>query len=154
MAIDWNVILLVLLVCIALAIIGLVLIQQGKGADAGASFGGGASQTVFGSAGSGNFLTKSTWFLAATFFVICVALAYIARNQSGAGDIDFAEPTATEVTAPQSDVPQYEEEASVGGDVPSVPDSAGETNSAPSDVPQEPATAAPEDAESASEQLR
>jgi len=59
---------LVLHIVVALIIIGLVLIQQGKGADAGASFGGGASQTVFGSAGSGNFLTRSTSLLAVVFF--------------------------------------------------------------------------------------
>ncbi|MEY8205976.1 MAG: preprotein translocase subunit SecG, partial [Bermanella sp.] len=49
-------------IVIAVGIIALVLIQQGKGAEAGASFGGGASQTVFGSAGSGNFLTRATSF--------------------------------------------------------------------------------------------
>ena len=55
-------------VVLAVAIIGLVMIQQGKGADAGASFGGGASQTVFGASGSGNFLTKTTGILAGLFF--------------------------------------------------------------------------------------
>ena len=52
----------------ALGLIGLVLIQHGKGADAGASFGGGGSQTVFGSAGSANFLTRATAILAVLFF--------------------------------------------------------------------------------------
>ena len=65
-------------VVMAIAIIGLVLIQQGKGADAGASFGGGASQTVFGASGSGNFLTKTTSILAVVFFVTSFALAVIA----------------------------------------------------------------------------
>ena len=69
-------------VVMAIAIIGLVLIQQGKGADAGASFGGGASQTVFGASGSGNFLTKTTSILAALFFVTSFALAVIAKNKA------------------------------------------------------------------------
>lgn len=69
-------------VVMAIAIIGLVLIQQGKGADAGASFGGGASQTVFGASGSGNFLTKTTSILAVVFFVTSFALAVIAKNKA------------------------------------------------------------------------
>ncbi|WP_283788131.1 preprotein translocase subunit SecG [Bermanella sp. WJH001] len=69
-------------IIIAVAIIALVLLQQGKGADAGASFGGGASQTVFGSAGSGNFLTRSTAFLAAMFFVTSFSLAYFAKEKA------------------------------------------------------------------------
>ncbi len=115
-------VLLVVLVCVALAVVGLVLIQQGKGADAGASFGGGASQTVFGGAGSGNFLTKSTWFLALTFFVICVALAYIARERAtGVGGIDFAEPEVQSQVI-ESDVPQYDEPAAASeSDVPAEP---------------------------------
>lgn len=66
----------------ALGITGLVLIQHGKGADMGASFGSGASQTIFGSAGSGNVLTKSTSWLAITFFVTSLGLAIIARQQA------------------------------------------------------------------------
>ena len=66
----------------ALGITGLVLIQQGKGADMGASFGSGASQTIFGSAGSGNALTKSTAWLAIIFFVTSMGLAMIARQQA------------------------------------------------------------------------
>lgn len=73
--------LLVLHVLVSLAIIGLVLIQQGKGADAGASFGGGASQTVFGAAGSATFLTRTTKWLAVVFFSTSLALAWLAREQ-------------------------------------------------------------------------
>jgi len=69
-------------IVVAIGIIGLVLIQQGKGADAGASFGGGASQTVFGSAGSGNFLTRSTAVLATVFFVTSFSLAYFAKEKA------------------------------------------------------------------------
>ena len=63
-------VLIIAYVLVALALIGLVLIQQGKGADMGASFGAGSSATVFGSSGSGNFLTKTTTWLAISFFVI------------------------------------------------------------------------------------
>lgn len=56
-------------VIVAIAIIGLVLLQQGKGADAGASFGAGASQTVFGASGSGNFLVRATTIGATIFFI-------------------------------------------------------------------------------------
>lgn len=82
-----EVILLSLHVLFAVAIIALVLLQQGKGADAGAAFGGGgASQTVFGSQGSGNFLTKSTSLLAALFFATSLGLAMIAKQQAGVAE--------------------------------------------------------------------
>jgi len=55
-------------VIVAIVIVGLVLLQQGKGADAGASFGAGASQTVFGASGSGNFLVRATTVAATLFF--------------------------------------------------------------------------------------
>ncbi len=63
---------------LALALIGLVLIQHGKGADMGAAFGSGASATVFGARGSGNFLSRATGILAAFFFVTSMVLAYYA----------------------------------------------------------------------------
>ena len=69
-------------VLVSLGLIGLIMIQQGKGAEAGASFGGGASQTVFGSQGSGNFLTKSTKYLAIIFFATSISLAVIAKQRS------------------------------------------------------------------------
>ena len=75
-------IILVVHVLLALAVIGLVLLQQGKGADAGASFGAGASQTVFGSQGSGNFLTRTTAILATLFFVTSFALAVYAKQKA------------------------------------------------------------------------
>ena len=67
---------------VAVVLIALVLLQQGKGAEAGASFGAGASQTVFGSGGSWNFFSKSTALLAAIFFATSVSLALIAKNSS------------------------------------------------------------------------
>jgi len=73
--------LLMIHVIIALAIIGLVLIQQGKGADIGAAFGSGASNTVFGSQGSGGFLFKLTGGLALLFFATSLTLGYIVSTQ-------------------------------------------------------------------------
>lgn len=74
-------ILLVIHVLIAMVIIGLVLIQQGKGADIGAAFGSGASNTVFGSQGSGGFLFKLTGGLAMLFFATSLTLGYIVSTQ-------------------------------------------------------------------------
>lgn len=70
-------------VLLAAAIIALVMLQQGKGAEAGASFGAGASQTVFGSQGAGNFLSRATAILAACLFLTSFALAYFAKQQAG-----------------------------------------------------------------------
>ena len=100
-------------VVMAIAIIGLVLIQQGKGADAGASFGGGASQTVFGASGSGNFLTKTTSILAVVFFVTSFALAVIAKNKAeSVGSVGLptvttpADVPAQAPAAPAADLPE------------------------------------------------
>jgi len=70
-------VILVIHVLVAAGVIGLVLIQQGKGADAGAAFGGGASSTVFGSQGSSSFLTRATGVLATIFFITSLSLAYL-----------------------------------------------------------------------------
>jgi len=79
-------VLIIAYVLIALALIGLVLIQQGKGADMGASFGAGSSATVFGSGGSGNFLTKATTYLAVGFFAISLILGNLTANRTKAVD--------------------------------------------------------------------
>ena len=78
---------LIIHVLAGLSIIGLILVQQGKGADMGASFGSGASQTIFGSSGSGNVLTRATAILATVFFITSLSLAYVAKQRSG-GDVD------------------------------------------------------------------
>ena len=75
-------ILLIFLVLGAVALGVLILMQQGKGADIGAAFGSGSSNTLFGSDGSGNFLTKITTWLAIVFFVISFALAYLAKEKA------------------------------------------------------------------------
>lgn len=73
---------LVLHIILALLMIILILVQHGKGADAGASFGGGGAATVFGASGSGNFLTRLTGILTALFFITSISLAYFAKQQT------------------------------------------------------------------------
>ena len=72
------------LVIVAVLLIALILLQQGKGADAGAAFGSGASGTVFGAAGSANFLSRATAVLATVFFALALTMAYVARHSSTA----------------------------------------------------------------------
>ncbi|NMG43461.1 preprotein translocase subunit SecG [Aromatoleum toluvorans] len=69
-------------VLVGLGIIGLVLMQHGKGADAGAAFGSGASGSVFGASGSANFLSRTTAVLAAVFFVTSLGLSYLANGKA------------------------------------------------------------------------
>jgi len=78
-----NVMLMVQILA-ALTMIGLVLVQHGKGADMGASFGSGASGSLFGATGSANFLSRSTAVCAAIFFVCTLSLAYFSNDRSGA----------------------------------------------------------------------
>ena len=79
--IFWTQVLIVLHVVIALGIIGLVLLQHGKGADMGSGFGGGASGSLFGATGSANFLSRATAVLATVFFLLSLGLAYLATNR-------------------------------------------------------------------------
>jgi len=76
----WYSLLLVLHILIGCAVIGFVLIQHGKGADMGAAFGSGASGSLFGSAGSANFLSRTTAVLATLFFVSSLTLSYLASR--------------------------------------------------------------------------
>jgi len=98
----------------ALAIIGLIMLQQGKGADLGASFGAGASQTLFGSSGSGNALTKATAWLVVLFFSTSFGLAILASQRSSPVDeLDLVIPPTVEqqaAPAPAQDLPVVEEE--------------------------------------------
>ena len=80
-----------------MALIGFILIQHGKGADAGAAFGSGASTTVFGASGSGNFLTKTTTALAFVFLINSLTLAWMAKERSmEAREFNLVEPTVIE----------------------------------------------------------
>src|SRR3990172_5128937 len=77
----WLIAILVVHVMVALAIIGLVLLQHGKGADMGAAFGSGSSGSLFGATGSANFLSRTTAVLAAIFFATSLGLAYVATHR-------------------------------------------------------------------------
>jgi preprotein translocase subunit SecG len=101
-------ILLVLLVLISIAIIGLVLIQHGKGADIGAAFGSGASSTVFGSQGSTSFLAKLTFGLVAVFFIICIVLTSMASRAANQSVV-IVPPEAKTTTVPVTTVPVPEQ---------------------------------------------
>jgi preprotein translocase subunit SecG len=106
---------LVVHLVVALTIIGLILLQRGKGADVGASFGGGASQTVFGSSGGGNVLTSATGWLSAIFFVTSFGLAMIADQRFSSDEDDYiGSEVSVESSAPavlESDIPVLEEES-------------------------------------------
>ncbi|MEO0439069.1 MAG: preprotein translocase subunit SecG [Pseudomonadota bacterium] len=94
---------LVVHLLLALAIIGLIMLQQGKGADMGASFGAGASQTLFGSSGGGNVLTKTTAWMVALFFATSFGLAVIAKNKTTSVDeFDLPIPEAAAEQAPST----------------------------------------------------
>jgi preprotein translocase subunit SecG len=106
-------IILIVHLLIALAIIGLIMLQQGKGADMGASFGAGGSQTLFGADGGGNVLTKATALLAVAFFATSFGLAIVAKNKSTAMvDSDIPLPI----------IEQQQEVPAVSEDLPSVDD--------------------------------
>jgi len=85
-------ILLVVYLIVAIFLIGFVLIQQGKGAGMGASFGSGASNTVFGASGAGNFMTRTTALLAITFFVLSLVLGNLSTKKVSVND-DFSDLT-------------------------------------------------------------
>lgn len=92
-------------VVMALAIVGLILIQQGKGADAGASFGGGGSQTVLGASGGGNLLTRMTSISVTVFFVTSFGLAVIAKDKAEAlGDVDLDLPVVEQALSSEAAV--------------------------------------------------
>ncbi|MEQ3513597.1 preprotein translocase subunit SecG [Pseudoalteromonas sp. BZB3] len=100
-------ILLVVYLIISLSLVGMILIQQGKGADMGSSFGAGASATVFGSSGAGNFMTKTTTILATVFFVLSIILGNLTAGQIKKTDEweNLSAPVATEAAPTDSDVP-------------------------------------------------
>ena len=113
----------------ALGVVVLVLLQQGKGADAGASFGAGASGTVFGSQGSSTFLSRFTGILAAVFFLTSLALGYVAKERAdGMAGAGLPDPAVLEVQQEKpaaGDVPVLEEQAPAAAntvDVPQAPE--------------------------------
>jgi preprotein translocase subunit SecG len=114
---------------VALAIIGLIMLQQGKGADMGASFGAGASQTLFGSEGSGNVLTRATGWLVVLFFASSFGLALMANQKSRpVNDLDLMIPES----APSAVEQRVEEELPVVEDeVPTLSAPEGEGDDLP-----------------------
>jgi len=102
----------------ALVIIALILVQQGKGAAAGASFGSGASQTVFGSDGGSSFFTRATAIFATVFFVLSIVLAVMAKNNSKIAMQGIPVPAVVQ-QAPAGDVPAVPNQAApAASDVP------------------------------------
>ncbi len=101
-------------VIITIALIGLILIQRGKGADVGAAFGSGASQTVFGSQGSASFLTRTTAVLATLFFLTSLTLAYFSTQSTD-------ESSVTDLIAPSSVIEMPLPETDLPTDVPLIP---------------------------------
>jgi preprotein translocase subunit SecG len=121
----WLTLLLVVHVLTALGVIGLVLLQHGKGADVGAAFGSGASGSLFGATGSANFLSRTTAVLAAVFFLSSLGLAYLANVKpatTGGSVMDAGAPPAAGATKPPGAEPSKpqapEAPASKGSDVP------------------------------------
>jgi preprotein translocase subunit SecG len=133
---DWMTIVIVLHVIIALGIIGLVLLQHGKGADMGSGFGGGASGSLFGATGSANFLSRATAVLATVFFITSLGLAFLATNKprTGGGVLDAvkAQQSAPAAGKEAPQAPEKAPEKAAEKPAAEVPPS----GSKPKDVPQ------------------
>jgi preprotein translocase subunit SecG len=127
-------ILTIVQILVAVGLIGLVLLQQGKGADAGAAFGSGGSGTIFGSRGSASFLSRATAVLAAVFFFNSIALAYISGQSVERESVTERFGVETEAPVSSEPVPQ----PGTFTDVPDLPgDGSGAANQG-SDVPDVP----------------
>ena len=123
-------ILLIVQILICVGLVALVLLQQGRGADAGASFGGGSSGSLFGSRGPASFLSKVTAGLAALFFANSLALAYISSQSIERRSV--VERVQSQAASETSQAPGER------GDVPVLPVDGGGTGA--QDVPQAPAS--------------
>lgn len=128
-------ILTIVQILVAVGLIGLILLQQGKGADAGAAFGSGASGTIFGSRGSASFLSRATAVLAAVFFFNSIALAYISGQSVERESVTERFGTSTEMPTSNEPVP---EPGTFVTDVPDAPDDGSEPANMNSDVPDAP----------------
>ncbi|HXU56717.1 MAG TPA: preprotein translocase subunit SecG [Casimicrobiaceae bacterium] len=104
----WETVLIGVHFLIAVALIGFILMQHGKGADMGAAFGSGASGSLFGAAGSANFLSRTTAILATVFFLSSLGLTYLATNHEAARDLmqQGAAPKAPATAPKAGDLPQ------------------------------------------------
>ena len=128
----------VLYVLVAIAMIGLILMQRGAGAQAGSGFGGGASATVFGSRGASNFLTKSTKWLAIVFFTISMGMAVYASKSARQGG---AEPAAADLGVMGQAAPAAPARQVPSAQVPAAPAPAPAAPLAAPDYTQPPASA-------------
>lgn len=129
----WETVLVGVHVLVAAALVGLVLLQHGKGADMGAAFGSGSSGSLFGAAGSANFLSRTTAILATVFFLSSLGLTYFGATRSAPVDImkqgvPETAPASTAKESKPADVPP-----GAGPATPAAP--AKETSPKPSDVP-------------------
>ena len=116
-------VLVVVQVLAAMGVIGLVLIQHGKGADAGAAFGSGASGTVFGARGSANFLTRATAICATIFFVVSLSLAYLVQARRAPDTIiDSVQKQAAPAPAVTPVVPEQKPATAPAPETPKVPE--------------------------------
>lgn len=130
-------------VLLSIGIIALVMIQQGKGADMGASFGAGASQTLFGSVGSGNVLSHATAILTTLFFATSIGLAFIAKHHAG-GSSDAGVPSAAVIQSHNEAAAQPQPAAEVPAVTTDVPAATSTpAGAATGDVPVAPAPASP-----------
>jgi preprotein translocase subunit SecG len=148
---------LVIHVFLALGVIGLVLIQHGKGADAGAAFGSGASSTVFGSRGSGSFLTRMTTMFALAFFCTSMVLFYLASQRTATiGSVvdGVAIPEAQESAQPavETDLPATPGASSDESDLPATPSSSSTESSGGASESDLPAVTAPTQQEPAAKE--
>jgi len=133
----------VVYVLLAIAMVALVLMQRGAGAQAGSGFGAGASSTVFGSRGSSNFLSKSTKWLAITFFAISLFMAWYATQRSAPAPTDQdLGVMAQQPTAPAGTIPVAPGTAAPASTVPSAPADAAPAPSTTVPVAPQPAPAA------------
>jgi len=129
----WETVLLGVHVLVAAALVGLVLLQHGKGADMGAAFGSGSSGSLFGAAGSANFLSRTTAILATVFFLSSLGLTYFGATRTGPTDI--MKQGVTE-TAPAPAAKESKAADVPSGAAPATPAApAKEPGSKPSDVP-------------------
>ena len=110
-----NLLVLIVHVLAAACVIGLVLMQHGKGADMGAAFGSGSAGSLFGASGSANFLSRSTAVFAVIFFVTSMGLSYLSFEKSGSVGVMSTQeaPVTTEVPIPET---QVDPEPAVEGD--------------------------------------
>jgi preprotein translocase subunit SecG len=134
-----EILIITLHVFVCLALILIVLLQTGKGADMGAAFGGGSSQTLFGSTGASTFLSKATTFAAVIFMITCFALAYLSANRQSTSvmsdvkaNVEQAIPaqTATAQPAAKQETPAPAAQQTTAAETPAASSQNGDTQAA------------------------